>query len=254
VASSSLTLLYNTATNLLTINLASGVVLAAGDYRLTLLAAGITDTNGQPLTANTSVDFHVLPGDANGDRAVNDRDLFVVWQNSLRPLDQQNPNADVNGDGQVTAADVQLIKNLYLTTVPPAALLGGGGQGTGGGAQQTSPVEPGSASPPVPVAPEGIARVPAVPAVEAKPPTVMDYLPNNVAVEHAPAAQPAAPGHGGLMADRPAHTDGSSSSSLTGIHSAPTSGRVSGWVPFRWPQDFFDQFNMRLGRRSPGPG
>jgi hypothetical protein len=131
IPSSSLNLFYNTATNVLTMSLASGVSLPAGLYELTVLASGITDSNGQPLARNTAVAFHILPGDANGDRVVNDRDLFLAWQNSLKPIGQQDLNADLNGDGRVTAADVQLVKSLYLSVVPPMLAAGGGGQGAG---------------------------------------------------------------------------------------------------------------------------
>jgi hypothetical protein len=128
----SLTLGYNPTTNRLTIGLATGVVLPAGDYRLTFLAPGITDTLGQPLTANAVINFHVLPGDINGDRSVNERDLFLAWQNSLRPLAQQDLDADLTGDGQVTAADIQVVKNLYRTTVPTAQFLAAAAAQDGG--------------------------------------------------------------------------------------------------------------------------
>ena len=121
VAPANLRLSYDNTTNTLTIGLASGVVLPAGNYRLTLLAAGIANDIGQPLGADVVLSFHVLPGDTNGDRIVNDLDLYLVWQNLLRPLAARNLNADVDGDGQVTSADVTAVKSHYLATVPVSA-------------------------------------------------------------------------------------------------------------------------------------
>jgi hypothetical protein len=241
VASSSITLLYNTGTNLLTLNLASGVVLPAGDYRLTLVAAGIADINGQSLSANVSTDFHVLPGDANGDRVVNDRDLFAVWQNSLRPLAQQDLNADVNGDGRVTAADVQVIKSFYLTKVPTATSPGGGGQGSGAGTQMPLPAETAAASlsvaPAASAAAEGNVQLSVFPGLGAAPLAPMEPAQNEVAVEPTLAARPlaqVAPRHDGA-ATEPARTD--TAASPTGTHSTPAEGRAAGWVPFRWPSE-----------------
>src|SRR5262249_55922070 len=99
LAPSSLTLNFDAATGKLTLPPAGGVVLPAGNYRLTLLAAGITNAAGQRLVADTSLEFHLLPGDANGDRVVNDLDLLEVWQNSVARPDRQNLNDDLNGDG-----------------------------------------------------------------------------------------------------------------------------------------------------------
>jgi len=160
--STSLNLFYNAATNVLSVSLASGVILPAGLYELTLLAAGITDANSQPLARNTTLAFHILPGDANGDRVVNDRDLFLAWQNSLKPIGQQDLNADLNGDGRVTAADVQLVKTLYLTVVPPA-LVGSGGSGQGAGTMQTDSVLA-SLEPTPDTDPALLALAPALPA------------------------------------------------------------------------------------------
>jgi hypothetical protein len=146
VPSASLVFSFNPVTNTWTISLAAGVLLPAGNYRLTVLAAGILDNGGRALAANTGVDFHLLPGDANGDRAVNDQDLFLVWQNSFQSPAAQNPNADLTGDGLVDAADLLVVRNNYRATLAAASLQELDLPGDGGGWQALSLIEEGAAA------------------------------------------------------------------------------------------------------------
>ena len=95
-----------------------GGVLPDGNYSLSLAAAAVTDAIGRPLAADSTVGFHVLRGDANGDRAVNDLDLYWVWTQSQRPAGQQASSADVDGDGVVTSADLAVVSGHYLATLP----------------------------------------------------------------------------------------------------------------------------------------
>ena len=118
VPASSLVLSFNSGTNTLTIGAANGVVLAVGNYQFTLLARGVTNGSAQVLTTDVALNFFVLPGDANGDRVVNDRDLLQVWQSSLSALGQQNLNNDLTGDGRVTTVDVSLVRSNYLAKLP----------------------------------------------------------------------------------------------------------------------------------------
>jgi hypothetical protein len=62
----------------------------------------------------------VLTGDANGDAVTNDIDLFLVFRNLLRPPASRDLNQDLNGDSQVTSADVDIVKSNYLGTLPAA--------------------------------------------------------------------------------------------------------------------------------------
>jgi len=71
------------------------------------------------------VEFHVLPGDVNGDRVVNELDLFQIWRNAALPVIRQDLNADLNGDGHVTAADIQVVTGNYLGSVPVVFQLQG---------------------------------------------------------------------------------------------------------------------------------
>ena len=62
---------------------ASGIsgVLPDGNYRATLLAAGITNTNGQPLGANHIFNFFFLNGDADRDGRANLNDFNILAAN-----------------------------------------------------------------------------------------------------------------------------------------------------------------------------
>jgi len=76
------------------------------------------------LAADFHLAFFILAGDASGDRVVNDRDLLQVWQELAKPIASRNLNSDLNGDGLVTQADVDLVKTHYLATLPaPAGAL-----------------------------------------------------------------------------------------------------------------------------------
>ncbi len=85
-----------------------------GDYTATLFAANISDTAGNRLASDYTFDLHLLGGDANGDRIVNDLDLYRIWQNQLKPVAARDLNDDLNGDGQVTLADLDVIRTKYL--------------------------------------------------------------------------------------------------------------------------------------------
>jgi hypothetical protein len=93
--------------------------LADGDYRLTLPAGSVADEEGAPLASSFVIDFHALAGDVNGDRSTNDADLYRVWQNLLKPAGSRDLNSDLNGDGQVTIADVAVVRSHYLAALPP---------------------------------------------------------------------------------------------------------------------------------------
>ncbi len=95
--------------------------LADGEYRLTVLANGFTDLGGNHPAADHVFDFHVLSGDADGDRATNDFDLYRVWRNQLKPAEQRDLNDDLNGDGQVDNADVAVVRSNYLHRINPVA-------------------------------------------------------------------------------------------------------------------------------------
>jgi hypothetical protein len=115
VSTASMMLSYNAATRAAVITfpgLPGGALPNDGNYRLTVLAAGIVQLGG-PLERDFIYDFYVLRGDANGDRVTNDLDLLQVWQ-SLGG----SPAFDLTGDNLVTNADLDVIRNNYRATLP----------------------------------------------------------------------------------------------------------------------------------------
>jgi hypothetical protein len=121
----SMTLTYDKATNraALTFPGLAGRKLPDGNYRLSILAAGIRNVLGAALEQDHVTEFHVLTGDVNGDRVTNDLDLYRVWQNQLKPAAARDLNDDLNGDGKVDQADVPVVKGNYLARLPaPVAL------------------------------------------------------------------------------------------------------------------------------------
>jgi len=112
---------FDPASHTATINL-SGVSLSNGNYAATLKAASVVGSNGLSLPQDYHFNFSVLTGDANGDRAVNDLDFYQVWQNLLKPPSRQSPNDDLNGDGQVSLADLDVVRNNYLGKLPAPAV------------------------------------------------------------------------------------------------------------------------------------
>jgi hypothetical protein len=116
---SALSIKYDPLTNRATVTFPGlvGQKLPDGSYQLTVKASGVTDARGTPLAADFTYRFTALTGDVNGDGAVNDFDYYDVWQNLLKPPTQRNLNADVDGDGQVTAADLAIVKTKYLTVL-----------------------------------------------------------------------------------------------------------------------------------------
>jgi len=92
-----------------------------GHYRLTVLAQGINDAQGLVMTADADLQFHVLEADANGDRKVNDLDLYRIWQNLLKSEETRDLNDDITGDGVVDLGDLSLVVNNYLDVLPTLA-------------------------------------------------------------------------------------------------------------------------------------
>jgi hypothetical protein len=76
------------------------------------------DTDAAALPADFHYDFHVLAGDVNGDRTVNQQDLYLVWQNLLKAPAQRDLAHDLDGDGQVTIADVNIVQSHFLGALP----------------------------------------------------------------------------------------------------------------------------------------
>lgn len=79
VPNTGVTLNYNTSTNLATFNLSNA--LPDGDYTATLTAAGVMDAAWMPMSADVTLDFFFLAGDATRDRFVDTQDFNILAAN-----------------------------------------------------------------------------------------------------------------------------------------------------------------------------
>jgi hypothetical protein len=125
IPSSDLTLAYDAGTNTATFTYTGsgggiGGVLADGNYRATLIAAGITNPGGTPLGANHVFNFHVLAGDGNRDGRVNLDDFNVLAANfgqSPRTFSQ----GDFNYSGNVNLDDFNVLASRFGTVLGGAS-------------------------------------------------------------------------------------------------------------------------------------
>ncbi|MHB8521423.1 MAG: dockerin type I domain-containing protein [Limisphaerales bacterium] len=62
----------------------------------------------------------MLQGDLTGDHVVNELDLLKLWKELKKPVAQRNLAFDLNGDGQVSTADLDFLESKYLTGSPVA--------------------------------------------------------------------------------------------------------------------------------------
>ena len=136
IASSDISESYNSSNNTATFTFPgfSGGMLPVGNYQATIPANNVADAGGLPLAANFSLTIPQLVGDWNLDGHVNMLDVLAM-ERALVDLNgfmstngltsaQLVALGDVNGDHQVTNADLQALLNL---------LRGGGGSGSGSG-------------------------------------------------------------------------------------------------------------------------
>jgi hypothetical protein len=123
IPSGNLAISYDSATNTATISYtgnASGIagVLPDGNYRATLLAAGIAGTAA--MAANHVFDFFVLAGDADHDRDIDVNDLGILasnWQQSPRTFAQ----GDFDYSGTVDVNDLGILASHWQATLAPSA-------------------------------------------------------------------------------------------------------------------------------------
>lgn len=91
--------------------------LPDGNYRATINAGDVTDAAGNPLGANSVLDFWVLAGDVNRDRSVSFADLVTIAQNYGKG-GQTYSTGDLNGDGSVGFADLVMVAQNYGKNLP----------------------------------------------------------------------------------------------------------------------------------------
>jgi ELWxxDGT repeat protein len=94
---------------------------ADGNYHLSLLPDGLADLSGNAMTDGAGVDFFIMRGDANHDRAVDFNDLVKLAQN-YNTAGKSFADGDFNFDGNVDFNDLVILAQRYNTSLP----VGGG--------------------------------------------------------------------------------------------------------------------------------
>ena len=102
-------------------------LLSDGNYTATLPAASVTDAAGNAMTADATLDFFVLAGDANRDRRVNLSDFTILAGNFGRTGGALFSQADFNYDGNVNLSDFTILAGRFGVTLPPPGGSGGDG-------------------------------------------------------------------------------------------------------------------------------
>ncbi|MCS7033609.1 MAG: peptidoglycan DD-metalloendopeptidase family protein [Phycisphaerae bacterium] len=108
------TVSYNSTTNVATLNF--GGVLADGNYRLRVIAAGVHDPAGNPMTQDYFSDFFILAGDANRDRVVNMGDFSILAARFNQPATFSQ--GDFNYNGLAEIGDFGLLASRFNTSLP----------------------------------------------------------------------------------------------------------------------------------------
>jgi len=133
IPTANVALSYQAATNTATftfLNYPSGA-LPDGNYEARLVAAGITNAGGTPMTADYTAPFFFLMADANRDKRVNLIDFNRLASNfgqSPRDFSQ----ADFNYDGVVNLQDFNLLAGRFGTVLAAPSARAGGSFALGG--------------------------------------------------------------------------------------------------------------------------
>jgi hypothetical protein len=122
--------------------------LPEGNYRASLASGEVRDAEGNPLVgANPVLEFWVLGGDINGDRAVNGSD-FAILAGNFGKAGMSHSQGDLNGDGAVNGSDFAILAGNFGRTLPAApASLVEGVETTGIAQQPVAPVPGGYVDP-----------------------------------------------------------------------------------------------------------
>jgi hypothetical protein len=128
IPANQLSLSYDSATNTATFSYtgnASGLagVLPDGNYRATLVAAGINNPGGTPLSANHVFNFFFLNGDADRDGRVNLNDFNILAANfgqSPRGFTQ----GDFDYDAIVNLNDFNILASRFGNALGPDQVSG----------------------------------------------------------------------------------------------------------------------------------
>jgi hypothetical protein len=96
----------------------AGGILTDGNYRTTLVAAGVTDIAGNSLPSDHLFDFFVLSGDANRDRSVDIGDFSILAARFNLP--GTFSQGDFNYSGATEIGDFAILASKFNTSLPAA--------------------------------------------------------------------------------------------------------------------------------------
>ncbi len=99
-----------------TFTTAPGGLLPEGNFTALLTAAKVRDVAGNPLASDETLAFHVLQGDADGNRIVDAADAQIVRDHYLRT----HSEGDLNGDGTTNVFDLLMAQQNQGRQLPPA--------------------------------------------------------------------------------------------------------------------------------------
>jgi hypothetical protein len=97
-------------------------ILADGDYRMRILAAGVTDAAGNAMAADYDLNFFFLAGDANRDRTVNLLDFNTLASNFGQP-NRTFSQGDFNYDGAVNLLDFNILASHFGQSLGPDGMM-----------------------------------------------------------------------------------------------------------------------------------
>ena len=98
----------------LTINLTK---VSCNASHITVTANDVKDSAGINLGA-ACLDVGLLLGDVNGDGVVDSADLDIVNSQIGQPTSEENFRSDINNDGVISAADVRIVTQQQGTRLP----------------------------------------------------------------------------------------------------------------------------------------
>jgi hypothetical protein len=91
--------------------------LSQGRYQFMTAGGGLTDVAGNSIASGLTFGWTFMPGDANGDGAVNFSDLLILARN-YNTSNRTFSEADFNYDGQVGFADLLILVRNYNQSLP----------------------------------------------------------------------------------------------------------------------------------------
>lgn len=101
----------------------SGGLVGAGNFRLTVQAAGVADPAGNVLSGDFNFDFFFLPGDANRDRRVDIGDFGALASNFNRSP-RNYGQGDFDYSGTVNIDDFAILAGRFNTSLPAGRASG----------------------------------------------------------------------------------------------------------------------------------